>query len=159
MVVWCHVHMCLRRRAVSPVTAPDPQPNMAWFADSDHRLAWVKRNGLPITIMEARVQADGFFAIYLTADEAVLPRSNAARGWELHITLGFRSDYPEGVAEIACGYFNAAWAGRFHVVDVEWIGHGGAAMIRRSDPLAEDPLINWVHRQGYYGTRQLHISL
>ena len=138
---------------------------MAWFADSDHRLAWVGKNGLPITSVEARVQEDGFVAIFLTADEAVVPQSNACRGWEPHIALGYRSDYPEGAAELVCDHINAAWSGRFHIVDVEWIGKGGSAQIRGGDPLAEDPLIRWMHRHGHYGNgrfvwpRQLHISL
>ena len=138
---------------------------MAWFADSRERLAWVLRNGLPVIIEEARVSADGFLALYLRADDAVLPRSNVSRGWDLHITLGYSSDYPEGVAELLACTINAAWAGHYDVLDIDWVGKGGSVQIRGADPIAEDPLIQWLHRNGHYGNgrwvrpRQLHVSL
>ena len=104
-------------------------------------------------------------ALYLRADEALLPRSDVSRGWELHISLGYESDYPEGVAEVLCEAINAAWADRFHVLDIEWFGKGGAAMVRGSDPVSQDLVIQVAHRCGHYGNgvhvqpRQLHISL
>ena len=138
---------------------------MAWFPNYKERRAWLERNGLPVIIQKARLGPDGFLALYLRADDAVLPRSNVSRGWDLRITLGYSSDYPEGVAELLCEHINAARAGRYYVLDIEWVGEGGAAMIRGSDPIAEDPLIHWLHRNGHYGNgrwvrpRQLHVSL
>ena len=138
---------------------------MAWFPNYEERRVWLEHNGLPIIIEEARVQGDGFVALYLRADDAVLLRSNASRGWGQRITLGYTSDYPEGVPEMLCEHINAAWAGRFHVLDVEWIGRGGTAQIRGTDPIGKDPLIQWLHRNGHYGNgkwvrpRQLHVSL
>ena len=85
---------------------------MAWFPNYYERRAWLERNGLPVIIQEARVTPDGFVAIYLSADDAVLLPSNANREWDLHITLGYTSDYPEGVAEVLRQHINAAWAGR-----------------------------------------------
>ena len=85
---------------------------MAWFPDYKERRAWLERNGLPVIFEEARV-SDGFVALYLRAD-AVLLRSNAHREWDLHITLGYTTDYPVGVAELLCEHINALWAGRFH---------------------------------------------
>ena len=85
-------------------------------------MAWVARNGLPIIFTEARVEGNGFFALYLRADEALLPRSDVSRGWELHISLGYESDYPAGAAEVLCEAINAAWAERYHVLDIEWFG-------------------------------------
>ena len=123
------------------------------------------QNGLPVIFTEVRVQDDGFFALHLRADEALLQRSNVSRGWELHLSLGYSCDYPAGVAEALCGAINAAWADRYHVLDIEWVGKGGAAMVRGSDPVSEDPLIQWAHSCGHYGNgvhvkpRQLHISL
>ena len=138
---------------------------MAWAPNWEERLAWVARNGLPIIFTEARVEDSGFFALYLRADEALLPRSDVSRGWELHISLGYESDYPAGVAEVLCEAINAAWAGRFHVLDIEWFGKGGAAMVRGSDPVSQDLVIQVAHRCGHYGNgvhvkpRQLHVSL
>ena len=138
---------------------------MAWAPNWEERLAWVARNGLPVVFTEARVEDNGFFALYLRADEALLPRSDVSRGWELHISLGYESDYPEGVAEVLCEAINAAWADRYHVLDIEWFGKGGAAMVRGSDPVSQDLVIQVAHRCGHYGNgvhvkpRQLHVSL
>ena len=138
---------------------------MAWFPNYKERRAWLERNGLPVIIQEARLGPDGFLALYLRADDAVLPRSNVSRGWDLHITLGYASDYPKGVAELVRDHINAVWADRFHVLDIEWVGEGGAAMIRATGPIAENLLISWAHKLGYYGNgvhvrpRQLHVSL
>ena len=136
----------------------------AWFPDWEARKKWVERNGLPVIFQEARVapDVDGFVALWLTADDAVLPRSTATRGFALHISLGYRGDYPRGYAEVMCEFINARWANRFHVLDIEWMGHGGAAMIRSTDPVALDPLIAYLHDNGHYGivdTRPLHVSL
>ena len=60
---------------------------------------------------------------------------------------------------------NAAWAERYHVLDIEWFGKGGAAMVRGSDPVSQDLVIQVAHRCGLYGNgvhvkpRQLHVSL
>ena len=130
---------------------------MAWFPDWELRKAWVERNGLPVIFTEARV-TDGFVALYLEADESILPRSHVSRGFNLHVSLGFRNDYEEGVAEMLCEFINAEWSNRYHVLDIEWVG-GGAAMIRAHDSIRRDPLITYLHERGYYGARQLHVSL
>ena len=138
---------------------------MAWAPNWEERLAWVAQNGLPVVFAEARVEDNGLFALYLRADEALLPRSDVSRGWELHISLGYESDYPPGVAEALREAINAAWAERYHVLDIEWFGNGGAAMVRGSDPVSQDLVIQVAHRCGHYGNgvrvkpRQLHVSL
>ena len=138
---------------------------MACSPNWEERLAWVAQNGLPVIFTEARIQDDGFFALYLTADGALLPRSDVSRGLELHISLGYRCDYPEGVAEVLREAIDAAWADRYHVLHTEWAGRGGAAMVRGSDPVSQDPLIHFAHSCGHYGNglhvqrRQLHVSL
>ena len=129
-----------------------------WYADWWERKEWIERNGRPVIIQEARVQ-DDFVAIYLEADEAYLPRSHGSRGFPLHVSLGFLDDYPEGVAAMLCEFVNAQRAQQYYVLDIEWVGHGGAAMIRGMDPFALDPLIKLLHANGYYGARQLHVSL
>ena len=126
-----------RRPADSPRNPSLPHAAMAWAPNWEKRLAWVAQNGLPVVFTEARVEDNGFFALYLRADEALLPRSDVSRGWELHISLGYKSDYPEGVAEVLCEAINVAWADRYHVLDIEWFGNGGSAMVRRSDPVSQ----------------------
>ena len=123
------------------------------------------QNSLPVVFTEGRVEDNGFFALYLRADEAILPRSDVSRGWELHIALGYRSDYPTGVAEALCEAINAVWADRFHVLDIEWFGTGGAAMVRGGDPVSQDLGIHVANRCGHYVNgvrvkpRQLLVSL
>ena len=138
---------------------------MAWFPDYKERREAIMRHGLPIIFEEVRLTPDGFLALYQRADEALLPRSHVSRGFDLHITLGYASDYPEGAAELLRDHINAAWSDRFHVLIVEWIGQGGAAMIHAEDPVTQDLLIQVAHACGYYGNglhiepRQLHVSL
>ena len=138
---------------------------MAWFADKERRVELLESHGLPVIFTGARIEDNGFFALYLQADEALLPRGHASRGWELHVSLGYRSDYPEGTAEILRDHINGVWANRYHVLIVEWIGQGGAAMIDAEDPIVQDLLIQVAHVLGYYGNgrhtapRQLHVSL
>ena len=131
---------------------------MAWFPDAELRMELLKKHGLPVVFTEARID-NGFLALYMRVDEAVLPRSNVSRGFELHVSLGYSSDYPEGTAEIFLNYINAVWSNRFHVLAVEWVGHGGAAMIHAEDPLRQDMVVQVTHACGYYGARQLHVSL
>ena len=114
---------------------------MAGVRDWQDRVQWVERNGLPVLFTDARVTPDGFMALYLEADEALLPRSHVSRGFELHISLGLRTDYPDGLADVLCEFINAEWAGRYYVLDIEWVGKGGGAQIRMSDPIQRDPLI------------------
>ena len=138
---------------------------MAWFVDKDRRVELLERHGLPVIFTEARIEDNGFFALYLRADEALLPRSHVSRGWELHVSLGYRSDYPEGTAELLRDHINAVWSDRFHILIVEWIGQGGAAMIHVEDPITQDLVIQVAHVCGHYGNglhtepRQLHVSL
>ena len=137
---------------------------MAWFPDWGDRLELLRRHGLPILITEARIE-DDFVALYLQADEACLPRSHVNRNFPLHITLGYRQDYAEGVAEMLCEVINGKWAGRYHVVQFDWIGKGGGADIHKDDPIAQDEVLRFLHSNGHYGNgkhvrpRRLHISL
>ena len=41
---------------------------MAWAPNWEERLAWVAQNGLPLVFAEARVEDNGFFALYLRVD-------------------------------------------------------------------------------------------
>ena len=73
-----------------------------WFPEWRYRIKMLYVGGLDGDILEARVDAEtGFVALCLDAWETILPRSHAERGFPLHVTLGFASDYGEGVAEEA----------------------------------------------------------
>ena len=102
--------------------------------------------------------SEDLLVLAVDAPEAVLPRTHADRGFELHITLLFREELiPElyGCAEA----LNARRTGRDLLLPVEWVGSGGAAMLASTHPLALDPDFVALHSAGYYRDRQIHISL
>jgi ABC-type antimicrobial peptide transport system permease subunit len=45
------------------------------------------------------------------------------------------------------------------VLDVSWVGSGGAAFLKGTDALARDPDLRLLHGAGSYSGRPLHISL
>ena len=145
------------------------QPSLAamtWYSDYDVRKDRLLRDGLPVLVRGARIDAvSGFMAIYLEADEFNLLRSNADREFDLHISLGFVSDYAAGTAEHCVNTINERWRGRLVRLKVSWIGGGGSIQLACDDPLACDDYIGWVHRRGWYGNgvncrpRDLHVSL
>ena len=114
--------------------------------------------GLPARIMGAIVR-DDFFAVYVESDEAFLIRSHQERDFALHLTIGYASDWYEGMAEDAASRINERWQGRDVVLRIAWMGHGGAAFLAADESLALDVDIEWFHRRGYYSERGLHISL
>ena len=137
-----------------------------WFPEWRHRINMLYVGGLDVDILEARIDpATGFVALYLDAWETFLPRSHAERGFPLHLTLGFASDYGEGVAAQAVARINHRWAGREHELRIAHVGRGGAAALHHDEPLYQDPDIWWLHSRGHYGNgrwvrpRQLHVSL
>ena len=105
-----------------------------------------------------QVAPDGFLALQLQADDAVLPRGNRDRGFPLHITIGMLHDYPPVAINIA-RRFAARWQGRPYVLPIQRVGAGGAAMVRRSDPLVSDPDFLTLHRNSWHRGRQPHVSL
>ena len=112
----------------------------AWFPEWRHRIKMLYVGGLDMDILEACVDAEtGFVALHLDAWEPFLPRSHAERGFPLHLTLGFASDYGEGVAEAAVARINERWAGREHEVRIAHVGRGGAAALHHREPLHQDP--------------------
>ena len=88
----------------------------------------------------------------------MLPRSNAARGWPLHISLLFCDELKEELTRRAVSLHDR-WSGRAVVLQVEWVGRGGAAMLLASDALVSDPDLRSLHSAGYYRARQVHVSL
>ena len=137
-----------------------------WFPEWRRRIQVFYVGGLDVDILEARVDAEtGFVALCFDAWETFLPRSHAERGFPLRLTLGFASDYGEGVAEEAVARINERWAGREHEARIAHVGHGGAAALHHREPLHQDPDFWWLRPGGWYGNglhakpRQPHISL
>jgi 2'-5' RNA ligase len=137
---------------------------MAWAPNWWERREAILRHGLPAVVLGARI-TDGFVAIYFDIDEQLLLRSHAARGFSLHLTLGYTSDYGDGVAEATVERLNRRYAGQWIMLNIEWVGTGGSATLSPKDFLATDEDIRWLHSRGHYGNgrfvepRQLHISL
>ena len=139
---------------------------MAWYGDYWARRERLLANGLLVLVRGARIDpVTGFIAVYLDANESDLLRSNADREFELHLTIGYASDYFDGVAEDAVARINQRWCGRLVRLRVAWVGGGGSIQLSDADPLAGDPDVRWLHRRGHYGNgvrvkpRGLHVSL
>ena len=143
-----------------------PLTAMTWYSDYQDRRDRLLANGLLVLVRGARVDPDsGFMAIYLDANEGDLLRSHVDRDFALHSTLGYSSDYADGVGADAIERINRRWAGRLIRLRVEWVGSGGSAQLAGDDLIACDEDVSWLHRRGHYGNglhvrpRQLHVSL
>ena len=139
---------------------------MAWYSDYHTRREGLERDGLLVLVRGARIDPDtGFVALYLEANECDLLRSNVDRGFDLHVTLGYTSDYTHGVAHDAVDRINLRWRGRLVRLRVGWVGGGGSIQLSDDDPFACDPDIWWLQKKGHYGNgvnclpRGLHVSL
>ena len=139
---------------------------MTWYSDYHARHDRLLSNGLLVLVRGARIDPlTGFIGVYLEANEGELLRSNVDRNFDLHLTIGYVSDFFTGVAEEAVERINHRWRGRLVRLRVAWVGSGGSAQLDEADPLVLDPDISWLHRRGYYGNgveclpRQLHVSL
>jgi hypothetical protein len=94
-----------------------PQVDFDWAADG-WAATWrvtrarLETSGLLVTIREASVEATGFIAIWLEAEESQLPRAHRSRGFELHISLGkLHNFYNKILVYEAVDRINARWAG------------------------------------------------
>ena len=139
---------------------------MTWYSDYSARKERLLRDGLLVLVRGARIEPDsGFMAIHLDANEGELLRGHVDRGFALHMTLGYSSDYADGVAAETIERVNRRWAGRLVRLRVAWVGSGGSAQLADDDPIACDEDVTWLHRRGWYGNGQhvrprgLHMSL
>ena len=139
---------------------------MTWYADYHIRKERLLVDGLPVLVRGALIDpTTGFIGVYFDANESDLLRSNVDRGFVLHLSLGFASDYHAGIAEHSVERINQRWRGRLLRLRVGWVGGGGSAQLARDDVLANDPDIRWLHSRGWYGNgvnvraRDLHVSL
>ena len=100
---------------------------MTWYSDYHARCDRLLADGLLVLVNGWRIDRDtGFMGMYFTANEGDLLRSNVDRGFDLHLSLGFASDYYAGIAEEAARVLNDRWAGRLIRLKVGWIGSGGS---------------------------------
>ena len=132
--------------------------SQGYYDDWRLRHERLRREGLPLRISGAQI-VEGFFAVHVEAEEEFLLRPHTERGFDLHLTLGYESDYTEGQAACAVERINRRWQGRSYTAWIEWIGSGGAAFLHAKDLLALDPDVAWFHSRGWYSDRGLHISL
>ena len=130
---------------------------MAWFPDWAERVRAVAAYGLPATVV-GLAWLDDLLVLELDAPEAALPRSHAARGFRLHISLLFEGELT-GDLQAHAELLHSCWAGQRVVLRVQWVGCGGAAMLDAADSLAADPDLTALHGAGYYRARQVHVSL
>jgi hypothetical protein len=135
-----------------------------WLPDWKPRLDAIVRHGLPTLIKGASI-VDGFASIELEVDEAILPRTHTMRGFGLHITLGYETDYGEQVLRDAINRINSRWADEWIPLRIERYGSGGSVELAWDDMLLNDSDIYWLHSRGWYGNgvnclpRKLHVSL
>ena len=135
-----------------------------WPCGWEARCDAIVRHGVPAIVKGATI-VDGFVSVELDIDEAVLPRPSSMRPFDLHLTLGYESDYNKQILIEAVERINARWAGQWLPLRVSRYTCGGTIELARDDLLYNDPDIWWLHSRGYYGNgrytrvRQLHISL
>jgi hypothetical protein len=113
--------------------------------------------GLPVRVLGVS-WFDDLLVLAVDVPEAVLPRTHADRGFELHLSLLFREEL-NAELHARAEAVHARWTGRRLLLPVEWVGSGGAAMLASTHPLASDPDIIALHDAGSFRDRQLHISL
>jgi hypothetical protein len=132
---------------------------MAWYADWEARKDALLKVGLPVLVRGVEV-SDGFLSVTLDADEACLLRTHAARGFDLHISLGYMQDYhsPLDAVEAALRLHHR-WAGQLVLLNIAWVGSGGAAFLHEYDLINEDPDFQYLYTRGRYWKRGAHVSL
>jgi hypothetical protein len=128
-----------------------------WFPDWEARAEHLKLHGLPCTIL-GLAWSDELLVLQFDIEEHFLPRSHVARGFELHLSLLFASEFTEDLHHHALS-LHRRWAGVRTRLPVQWVGSGGAAMLDPNGSLASDPDLTALHAAGYFSNRQVHISL
>ena len=118
----------------------------------------IVRWGLPVQVIGV-ARLDDLIVLELDANEGILPRTHAQRGFPLHISLLFQEELRDDEQVERLRRLHARWAGRHVLLSVEWVGGGGAAMLLRTGRLAADPDLLALHGAGWYSDRQVHVSL
>ena len=136
----------------------------SWPSDWEARCEAIVRHGVPAFIKRASI-IDDFVSVELEIDDAVLPRPSSMRPFDLHLTIGYASDYHIEIVTEAVERINKRWAGQWVPLRISRYGRGGTIELAEDDMLYQDEDIWWLHKKGFYGNgrrvraRQLHISL
>ena len=129
-----------------------------WYADWQDRRDLMIRDGLPAHIEGAALE-DNFLSVHMCIDEAYLVRPHIVRGFKLHVSIGFTTDWGDGIAAAAVENINSRWRDRHIVLKIAWMGSGGAAFLAEDDALARDYDVAWLYARGWYSDRGMHVSL
>ena len=84
---------------------------MAWYPDWAERVRAVAAYGLPATVV-GLAWLDELLVLELDAPEAALPRSHAARGLPLHLSLLFIDELQHHDLQPHAELLHRRWAGR-----------------------------------------------
>ena len=103
---------------------------------------------------------DGFLSVLLDADEACLLRSHAARGFDLHISLGYIQEYGSP-SESAGGLRTSTppldWPVGPAQHRLDWLWR--SCFLHRYDLLHEDADFQYLYSRGRCWKRGAHVSL
>ena len=132
-----------------------------WHDDWKERLESIVRHGLPVKILDVDIAADhyGFISMRLEASEDILPRTHKMRNFQLHLSIAFRSDFRDGIAEEAVQRLRARWAGEWTILRIRRNTSGGTVELAADELIVMDDDVVWLHSRGYYRKRPLHVSL
>ena len=135
-----------------------------WPPGWQARCEAIVQHGVPAFIKRASI-IDDFVSVELEIDDAVLPRPASMRPFDLHLTLGYASDYNIEIVTEAVERINKRWSGQWLPLRINRWTSGGTIELAWDDMLHQDEDIWWLHSRGYYGNgrrtkaRKLHISL
>ena len=132
-----------------------------WHSDWKARLEAIVRHGLPVKILDVDLAADryGFISMHLETSEDILPRTQKMRGFPLHLSIAFRSDFRDGIAEEAVQRLRARWAGEWTILRIRRYTSGSTVELAADELIAMDDDVAWLHSRGYYRKRPMHVSL
>ena len=97
--------------------------------------------------------------MHLEASEDILPRTHKMRNFPLHLSIAFRSDFRDGIAEEAVQRLRARWAGEWTILRFRRYTSGGTVELAVDELIAMDDDVAWLHSRGHYWARPLHVSL
>ena len=154
--------------AVPPVNRPSSAMDLLpWYPGFEMYQFFMKGRLLPVTFTHATIGNDnwGFIAIYADIDQSFLPRSHEARGFPLHLSLGYAKSLQDNygiswtTTQRMVEMLNQRCAGKKLHIRLDRIGGGGAACFDQNEPICQDPLIDFIYRHGGIKKNELHISL